>query len=83
VAGLPVFFRIGQPFEGALLFLVLPDMKEKLQDWGAVPGEIYLEVVEILMALLPKLLVWLCWRSRPEPFRVDFHHQHVFINRSD
>jgi hypothetical protein len=50
----PVFFRVGEAFEEAAFLLVLGDMEEELEDERAVAGEVFFEVVDVLVAFFPE-----------------------------
>src|SRR6185503_13597009 len=53
---LPILRRLVEPAEEAALLLPLGEVEEELPDERPVPGEVALEGVDVLEALLPNLL---------------------------
>src|SRR5262245_45090585 len=53
---LPVLLRILEPLEEALLLLLLRYVEEELADDDSVTSQIFLEVANVLVALLPNVL---------------------------
>ena len=68
-----MFSRIGDPLFDPPLLLVFADVQEKFQDGRPVFGQVFLEAIDLVVAL------------RPHAFRhqfVDPDHEHVFILRT-
>ena len=57
-------------------------MEEELEDQRAIAGEMFLEIVDVLIALFPEAFVGLLGRAGAQPLGVHFHHQHVLVIRS-
>src|SRR5438128_1250503 len=81
---LPLLVVIVQPLEEPPLLLLLRHMQEKLQDDGAVARQMFFELIDILVAILPQ--GWAALRSGEflslEPLRMHTHHQHFFVVRT-
>ena len=60
---LPVLLRSLDPFQESLLLLLLRDVEEEFQDHDAVVREVLFEVVDVLEATIPNILVLCDWRQ--------------------
>src|SRR5262249_43885811 len=80
---LPVFGGVVEPLQEALLLLVLRDVEKELHDHRAVPDEVALERVDVLVAVVPESPAALARRKLLplQDLRVHAHDEHVLVVR--